>query len=230
MVGSQLALFYHDLAGMTFEIAINYQEPTPWAPRFENVLSANYFLQIYYAGFFLVFALIATIPLRQNINSKGRLTLFRLPLKRSTQFGLQVFSSIISLFFVFVTELITILIAFKLYQHMVPVELQMNNALYLAVLRSNFLRSLLPITNLAYFSYRLFLFVGISFSAAFLGLCVQLKYGYGKVIVTILLFIVSINMDTETILGNLFFCTCLILLLWSMVKKLKRYLYNEYNV
>lgn len=229
MAGSQLALFYHDLAGMTFEITMNYQEPTPWAPRFENLLSANYFPQIYYAAFFLVFALIATIPIRQNMNSKGRLTLLRLPLKRSTQFGLHVFSSIVTLFFVFVTELITILIGFKLYQHMVPVELQMNNAFFLAVLRSSFLRVLLPITNLAYFTYRIFFFVGISFSAAFLGLCLQTKHGYGKVIATILLFLVATNMERDAKLGNLIFSACLALLLWSMAHKLKLYLYHETN-
>lgn len=228
MAGSQLALFYNYLAGMTFEASIN-SNITPWAPRFETILSANYFSQIYYVFFFLVFIFIATIPIRQNMNSKGRLTLLRLPLKRSTQFGLQVFSSILSLFFVFVVELITILIAFKLYQHMVPVELQMNNALFLAVLRSGFLRELLPITNLAYFTYLLFFFVGISFSAAYLGLCLQTKHGYGKVIATILLFLVGTNMEMETEIGNLFFSVCLALLLWSMIHKLKLYLYEETN-
>lgn len=231
--GSQLALFYTKLREQVSMTSIGTSMTENLSassvPRFEALLSISYFQQFYYAAFAILFVLIATIPIRQSMGGKGRLTLLRLPIKRSTQFVLQVIYSVITLLFLFVAELLTIYIAYVIYQKTVGSELLLNNAFFLAFIRSPFLRVLFPVTNPLYFLYQVFFFLGISFSAAYLGLCLQTKHSFTPVIASIILYFIAIDVDNSSVWTCILLPIVMAFLLYSMSSNLKLFLYNETN-
>lgn len=234
MVGLQLGIFYQNMINMSFEknMTIDWENTTTiaWSMRFEEILKQSYFTQIYYAIFFLTFIVIATIPVRQSMNCKARLTLLRLPIKRTTQFGLQCVHSFFLLFMVWGTQLLVVLAAFGIYKAKVPTDLQMSNGLFLAFIRYDFLRVLYPVTNPIHFLYHLIQFIGISITAAYLGLCIRSKHSYGSSLFVIVLFMWTTNIQDVNTIFHLITTGIMCLFIFAMVKSIKPLLYIETNV
>ncbi len=119
----------------------------PWSLRFEEYLARSYVKDIFTVALIITIIILISVSLRQKLVSKTEYTYLRLPVSKYTWFFTNAFfaSSILVILLAF--QFIIILFGYQMYLHFVPEEAVMNQGLFLAFARWDFLNKFFPIIN-----------------------------------------------------------------------------------
>ena len=119
-------------------------EALPWAPRLEGLMARGFWHPLFIAGLSLTLAICLLTPLRLCGGSRGCASLRRMPLgSGALLLGSSVCGSVLVLCF-WAAEFATLPVCWLLYSKMIPLELQIPDALLMALLRWDVLNGLFP--------------------------------------------------------------------------------------
>ncbi|MDD6032531.1 MAG: hypothetical protein PUC47_03450 [Oscillospiraceae bacterium] len=146
-VGLQLLGFrraVRQAASLGFALPQDGTESLPWAPRLEGLMARGFWHPLFIAGLILTLAVCLLTPLRLCGGSRGCATLRRMPFgSAALLLGSSVCGSVLALCF-WAAEFATLPACWLLYSKMIPQELQIPDALLMALLRWDVLNGLFP--------------------------------------------------------------------------------------
>lgn len=116
--------------------------------RFEKLIYNSPYIFIFYLMFIGFFVVIVVTQAENYFGTKSIYSLLTVPVSRKIIYFSKIIGGLLSILIIYSAQIINIFISYSLYKIMLPVENQITNGLGLAMLRSPFLASLIPVNPL----------------------------------------------------------------------------------
>ena len=137
----------YSLTADTVEDGRTVTQSIPWAPRLEDFLAGSHWRWFFLGGLLLMMVMLAVLPPLLSRGSRAAATCWRLPARREVLLAGGLWWSFCWMLLYWIWELVSLTGCWMLYRQLVPVDLQMDNALVMALVRYSFLDGIFPLTR-----------------------------------------------------------------------------------
>lgn len=182
LVGGEGYLLYSNLSNASFKrmeydysIGMLVETNNPWSLRFEEYLARSYWDKIFLIALFLTILLLVSIAFRQKSVAMAEYTYLRLPVSSNILFlskSLHVLSILLILLGV---QMAMVLVGYRMYLGLVPDDVVMNQGLFLAFARWDFLHCTYPIIDPFRMIVNVFYIIYLSVLVTYLNISILMK-------------------------------------------------------
>lgn len=153
-----------------------------WAPRLEDFLAGSNWRWFFLGGILLLMIMLAVLPPLLSRGSRAAATCWRLPARREVLLVGGLWWGFCWMLLYWMWELLSLTGCWMLYHQLVPVNLQMEDALVMALVRYPFLDGIFPLTRPALVPLVLFQLMLLGAMGAMAGLWLLLPGRLGWLI------------------------------------------------
>lgn len=146
-----------------------------WSLRYEELLARSHWKNLFIASLILTLLILVSVSFRQKSVAMTEYTYIRLPVSVHSWF----ITTTIHAFCVFIillgVQFLFIFLGYEMYLYFVPKEVVMNQGLFLAFIRWDFLRFTFPFTDPLRIIYSGVFILHLSIVTAYLNMCITFR-------------------------------------------------------